>query len=833
MNKKKAARGESIDATGHSSSQKQQRTITDLFSAHPTPKRGASGQPPSNKRQKIEDSVDKPKIASPSPVVRDAPSPAVDMYSFAASGNPMRVASPADSIKKGSRPNTFTPHTGSRKLVVKNLKTKPRVDPEEYMNRSWVQLDDALTAILSDQKPQLSLEQLYKGAENICRLGKAPKLFQNIKFKIDSYMEDVVLAQLQNKAQSQDDIALLRSISHAWTTWSERLFRSLILTNETLKKRALEGICTLIDQDRKSSEAFDGDLSRSSIKLAHRLGIYMSDFEPYFLDRSEEYFNNWVESSMTELKSYVENVQDLLEREMTRCDLYSIDRSTRQKLSETMDDIFIASKRSVLLDATEIENLLRSKDKRRLQILYELLQHISLGVELKNPFFQYMVSEGTRLVFDDEHAGEMVNLLLDLKAECDGLVKDAFAHNSILQDTIRDAFDNFMNKPVQKGGILTENTKTGELIAKYVDNVLRGGWKLIAARQGKNASQISMNQADEDAEISRQLDQVLELFRFVHGKAVFEAFYKNDLARRLLMGRSVNDEAEKSMLSKLRSECGSQFTHNLETMFKDTDLARSEMSAYNSLLQERNTKRKLDLNVHVLSAAAWPSYPDVDVTLPPEVLQAQKDFELFYLSKYHGRKLQWKNSLAYTQLKARFPRGNKEIVVSAFQSLVLLLFNDVPDGQSLPYTNIRDSLKLPDAEVKRTLQSLACAQYRVLTKYPKGRDVNDTDTFTFNKNFHSERFRIKINQIQLKETKAENKATHERVALDRQFETQAAIVRILKARKKISHAELVSEVINATKHRGSVDLPEIKKNIEKLIEKEYIERSGNSYVYVA
>lgn len=592
-------------------------------------------------------------------------------------------------------------------------------------------------------------------------------------------------------------------------------FRTLIFANEKLKDRALEGTCTLIDQNRKESDGFDGDLLRASIKLAHRLGIYASDFEPYFLRYSEKYFKNWVDSSMTDLKSYVENVQDLIEREMTRCDLYAIDRSTRQKLSETMDEMFIASKRDVLLDSTEIDKLLRSKDKRRLQILYELLQHISLGGELKAPFQQYMVSEGTRLVFDEQHANEMVNGLLDLKAECDGLVKDAFANNTLLHDTVRDAFDSFMNKPVQKRGVLAENTKTGELIAKYVDHILRGGWKLIAARQGKNASQLCMNQADEDAEINRQLDQVLELFRFVHGKAVFEAFYKNDLARRLLMGRTVNDEAEKSMLSKLRSECGSQFTHNLETMFKDTDIARSEMSAYNSLLQERNTKRKLDLNVHVLSASAWPSYPDVDVPLPADVLDALEDFEMFYTSKYHGRKLQWKHSLAYTQLKARFPRGNKEIVVSAFQSLVLLLFNDVPDGGSLSYKEIRDSLDLPDAEVKRTLQSLACAQYRVLTKHPKGRDVDDTDTFTYNKNFHSERFRIKINQIQLKETKAENKATHERVALDRQFETQAAIVRTLKSRKKISHAELTAEVIKATKHRGVLDMAEIKKNIER------------------
>lgn len=40
---------------------------------------------------------------------------------------------------------------------------------------------------------------------------------------------------------------------------------------------------------------------------------------------------------------------------------------------------------------------------------------------------------------------------------------------------------------------------------------------------------------------------------FVHaGKDVFEAFYKKDLAKRLLVGKSASVDAEKSMLSKLK-----------------------------------------------------------------------------------------------------------------------------------------------------------------------------------------------------------------------------------------------------------------------------------------
>ena len=84
-----------------------------------------------------------------------------------------------------------------------------------------------------------------------------------------------------------------------------------------------------------------------------------------------------------------------------------------------------------------------------------------------------------------------------------------------------------------------------------------------------------------------------------------------------------------------------------------------------------------------------------------------------------------------------------------------------------------------------------------------------------NSHFSHPKYRIKINQIQAKETKQENQATHERVAADRNYETQAAIVRIMKGRKTISHAELVGEVITATRSRGVLEVGDIKRNIEK------------------
>jgi cullin-4 len=82
--------------------------------------------------------------------------------------------------------------------------------------------------------------------------------------------------------------------------------------------------------------------------------------------------------------------------------------------------------------------------------------------------------------------------------------------------------------------------------------------------------------------------------------------------------------------------------------------------------------------------------------------------------------------------------------------LVLLLFEDEKTELSLEEITRRTGIE--DSELRRTLQSLACGKVRVLVKTPKGRDVESGDKFMNNHDFKNKLFRIKINQIQLKET---------------------------------------------------------------------------------
>ena len=68
--------------------------------------------------------------------------------------------------------------------------------------------------------------------------------------------------------------------------------------------------------------------------------------------------------------------------------------------------------------------------------------------------------------------------------------------------------------------------------------------------------------------------QVMMLFRYLQEKDIFEKYYKQHLAKRLLSGKVVSDDAERAMLVKLKTECGYQFTSKLESMFNDVKTSR-------------------------------------------------------------------------------------------------------------------------------------------------------------------------------------------------------------------------------------------------------------------
>lgn len=589
-------------------------------------------------------------------------------------------------------------------------------------------------------------------------------------------------------------------------------------------KSCVLGMCELVDLDRRGSDRMDPSLLKDATMMIYVLGVYAKRFESVFLQQSADYFREFGETwSTAALKDYISATESLLKKEHYRCIAYNLDSTTEKQLMESAHSILIDLYSDKLLDSSSLAKLLSEKEVQSMKGLYQVLRFSNIQRKMREPWSKYIQQTGASIISDKDRGDEMVPRLLDLRRTLDLIIREAFDRDEDFVSGMREAFSKFMNDREAASTWSMGTSQVGEFVAKYIDMLLRGSLRALpkealsepAGKISTAGRQGHANTVDEDAELDGQLDQALELFRFVDGKDTFEAFYKRDLARRLLMGRSASQDAERNMLAKLRSECGSNFTHNLEQMFKDQEIARDEMASYKQWCSNGEERQgPVDFEVMILCASAWPTYPDVRLNLPDAVARHMEQFDSYYKSKHDGRRLAWKHSLAHCSLKAKFATGQKELLVSAYQAVVLMCFDEVPADGFLSYEQISTSTALQGAELDRTLQSLACGKARVLTKHPKGREVSKTDTFTFNLAFSDPRIRVKINQIQLKETKEENKATHEKVVEDRHFETQAVIVRIMKSRKKMGHAELVAEVINMMKKRGSIEPAAIKKEIE-------------------
>ncbi|KAL5541814.1 hypothetical protein UlMin_009524 [Ulmus minor] len=590
------------------------------------------------------------------------------------------------------------------------------------------------------------------------------------------------------------------------------------LVYQELHAKVRDAVISLIDQEREG-EQIDRALLKNVLDIFVEIGMgqmdhYENDFEAAMLKDTAAYYSrkasNWIlEDSCPD---YMLKAEECLRPEKDRASYY-LHSSSEPKLLEKVQHELLSVYATQLLEKEHsgCHALLRDNKVEDLSRMFRLFSKIPRGLDpVSNIFKQHVTAEGMTLVKQAEDAAstekaekkdmvglqEQVFVLHDKYLAC---VNDCFQNHTLFHKALKEAFEVFCNKGVA-------GSSSAELLATFCDNILKKG----------GSEKLS------DKAIEETLEKVMKLFAYISDKYLFAEFYRKKLARRLIFYKSANDDHERCMLTKLKQQCGGQFTSKMEGMVTDLTLAKENQTSFEEYLSNNpQASPGINLTVTVLTTGFWPSYKSFNLNLPPEMVKCVEVFKEFYQTKTKRRKLTWIYSLGNCNIIGKFEPKTMELIVTTSQASALLLFNS---SERLSYSEIMTQLNLSDDDVVRLLHSLSCAKYKILNKEPNSRTVSPTDVFEFNSKFTDKMRRIKIPLPPVDE----KKKVIEDVVKDKRHAIDASIVRIMKSRKVLGHQQLVMECVKELGRMFKPDFKAIKKRIEDLITRDYLERDKDN-----
>ncbi|KAK4586757.1 hypothetical protein RGQ29_023787 [Quercus rubra] len=606
-------------------------------------------------------------------------------------------------------------------------------------------------------------------------------------------------------------------------------FRDLVY--QELNGKVRDAVISLIDQEREG-EQIDRALLKNVLDIFVEIGMgqmdqYENDFEEAMLKDTAAYYSRKASSWILEdsCPDYMLKAEECLRREKDRVSHY-LHSSSETKLLEKVQHELLSVYATQLLekDNSGCHALLRDDKVEDLSRMFRLFFKIPKGLDpVSSIFKQHVTAEGTALVKQAEDAASnkkaekkdvvglqeqvFVRKVIELHDKYLAYVNDCFQNHTLFHKALKEAFEVFCNKGVA-------GSSSAELLATFCDNILKKG----------GSEKLS------DEAIEETLEKVVKLLAYISDKDLFAEFYRKKLARRLLFDKSANDDHERSILTKLKQQCGGQFTSKMEGMVTDLTLARENQTSFEEYLSNNSHANPgIDLTVTVLTTGFWPSYKSFDLNLPPELVKCVEVFREFYQTKTKHRKLTWIYSLGTCNISGKFEPKTMELIVTTYQASALLLFNS---SDRLSYSDIMTELNLTDDDVVRLLHSLSCAKYKILNKEPNTKTISPSDYFEFNSKFTDKMRRIKIPLPPVDE----KKKVIEDVDKDRRYAIDASIVRIMKSRKVLGHQQLVMECVEQLGRMFKPDFKAIKKRIEDLITRDYLERdkdNPNLFRYLA
>ncbi|KAB2016301.1 hypothetical protein ES319_D08G087100v1 [Gossypium barbadense] len=683
----------------------------------------------------------------------------------------------------------------------------------DYMQKGITKLKRILEGLPEPPFTSEEYMMLYTTIYNMCTQ-KPPhdhsqQLYDKYREAFEEYISSTVLPSLREK----HDEFMLRELAKRWANhkvmvrWLSRFFH--YLDRYFIARRSLPTL------NEVGLTCFR-DLVYQEVHAKVKDAVITLDTGAYYSRKA----SSWIEEDSC--PDYMLKSEECLKKERDRVSHY-LHSSSETKLSEKVQNELLVAYANRLLEKEHsgCRPLLRDDKVEDLSRMYRLYCKIPRGLDpVANIFKPHITAEGTALVQQAEDATSnqassatgvqeqvLIRRTIELHDKYMAYVTDCFQNHTLFHKALKEAFEVFCNKTV------TGNS-SAELLATFCDNILKKG----------GSEKLS------DEVIEETLEKVVKLLAYISDKDLFAEFYRKKLARRLLFDRSANDDHKRSILTKLKQQCGGQFTSKMEGMVTDLTLARENQANYEDYLRSNSAAHPgIDLTVTVLTTGFWPSYKSFDLNLPAEMVKCVEVFRGFYETKTKHRKLTWIYSLGTCHINGKFEQKIIELIVLTYQAAVLLLFNA---SDRLSYSEIMAHLNLTHDDLLRLLHSLSCAKYKILSKEPNTKTISHGDYFEFNSKFTDKLRRIKVPLPPVDE----RKKVVEDVDKDRRYAIDAALVRIMKSRKVLGHQQLVSECVEQLSRMFKPDIKAIKKRMEDLITRDYLERdkeNQNMFRYLA